>query len=331
MDCLFKANLKKVKIPFLSKLPFHQLSGTPYVYFAHSVVSDIAKQKNYKEIQYVSMSSNDSFSRPLMYVNYIDPIIAHGYVNCEIVEISPFNYHLKTKNLDLQLQARKKPLLEGGKGFVSVCGRESYYYSLTDLTAHGTIIIDSKKIAVEGKAWMDHQWADAPYRKDKWTWFCIQLNDGTDIMCVEYNSGKSKDYLVDIIDARGRQYHSRRVLLEPGNKIWQSKKTKAKYPLEWFISIPGKKMFFNVRSIIGDQEMIYGAITYWEGPTKVSGTINGKKVTGVGFMELVGYPTDYNFPMLAGREINNAVLKKIKKSGSYISNKFFDRFQKNSQ
>ncbi|MFA5030976.1 MAG: lipocalin-like domain-containing protein, partial [Patescibacteria group bacterium] len=62
MDCLFKANLKKVKIPFLSKLPFHQLSGTPYVYFAHSVVSDIAKQKNYKEIQYVSMSSNDSFS-----------------------------------------------------------------------------------------------------------------------------------------------------------------------------------------------------------------------------------------------------------------------------
>jgi len=40
--------------------------------------------------------------------------------------------------------------------------------------------------------------------------------------------------------------------------------------------------------------MLFGTINYWEGPLDIKGTINGKKVTGVGFSELVGYPSEMN-------------------------------------
>ncbi len=39
--------------------------------------------------------------------------------------------------------------------------------------------------------------------------------------------------------------------------------------------------------------MLFGSINYWEGPLQVKGTFDGKKVNGVGFMELVGYSSQY--------------------------------------
>jgi len=63
-------------------------------------------------------------------------------------------------------------------------------------------------IEVEGKAWMDHQWADVAYGKDKWTWFSIQLEDGTDIMLAEYDDHKNPAHLVDIMYANGKTEQS---------------------------------------------------------------------------------------------------------------------------
>jgi hypothetical protein len=40
--------------------------------------------------------------------------------------------------------------------------------------------------------------------------------------------------------------------------------------------------------------MLFGSINYWEGPLAVTGMFNKKKVSGDGFMELVGYPSKYS-------------------------------------
>lgn len=317
MDCLFRANLKKVELP-LFKTPFRKLLNLPYIHFSHSVVSDLAKQKNYKDIQNISLLSGDSFHRPLFYANYLDPLaLSDGYVNCEIAETKPFAFHLKNSRLDLSLVSRKKPLLEGGRGFINVCGRKSYYYSLTDLAVEGLIDIGGKAIKVSGRAWMDHQWADVAYSRDAWSWFSLQLSDGTDIMCVEYRSGERHDYLVDIIDAKGRSEHYDSLILKPSRRVWKSLKTKAEYPLEWEIEIPARKIRLKTKATMRDQEMIFGAINYWEGPLAVQGSIGRRKVSGIGFMELVGYKSDYNFIALAGQALNHkisrAVRAKVKK------------------
>lgn len=287
MDCLFKADVKRVKIPFLSILPFKT------VYFAHSILSDIARQKSYPDIQNIALVSKDSFTKPLLFVNYTDLNMMNGYFNSIIEEIKPFCYHLKTENFDLTLESVKTPLLEGGRGFITVCNRSSYYYSLTNLTVSGTVNRNGKKIEVAGKAWMDHQWADVGYSKDKWNWFSIQLDSNTEIMCCEYSDGKHRDYLIDISYPDGRQESLKWLLLKQGEKVWESEKTKARYPLSWRIEIPERNIVLDVSAPIKNQEIIFGSINYWEGPLIVSGMMGNSKVAGVGFMELVGYPSDY--------------------------------------
>lgn len=300
MDCLFKASPKKLNIPYFSKILQHSRD----VYFAHSVLSDIKNSKSYKEIQNISILSKDSFSRPLFYVNYCDFMaVTKGYINHEIAEISPNVFHIKTKNLDLKMTARKQPLLENGNGYISVAKKYSYYYSLTDLETEGKINLNGKWLEVTGHSWFDHQWANGAYNKDQWTWFSFQLDNGTDIMCVEYDNGKNKDYLVDLIKKDGTQCHYKEVEFIPGTDFFRSRKTKAKYPLTWTIKIPAENLELNVKALLSDQEMIFGPINYWEGPVSVNG--------GVGFMELVGYPSNYNPLFLVGHDLYKGIKKRI--------------------
>jgi len=287
MNCLFKADVKKVKIPFLSRVPFKN------IYFFHSILSDIKKKKFYPVVDYISVVSKDSFKKPLLFVNHTSPILVKGYLNRCLEETHKFSYHLKDDNLDLKMVSVKKPLLESGRGYIEVCGRGSYYYSLTNLKTEGEIKIGDKTIKVTGKSWMDHQWADVSYSKDKWSWFSIQLDDNTELMCCEYNDGKSRSYLSDIVYPDGKQESLNGLELIPGKNIWESKKTKTKYPLIWEIKISEKKISLKVSALVKNQEIIFGSINYWEGPLAVEGIIDGREVRGVGFMELVGYNSDY--------------------------------------
>ncbi len=304
MDCLFRANASKVNIPYLKNIFGRGMSGK-YLAFAHSALADIAKKTSYKDVQNISLVSRDSFKRPLFYVNYIDPIATtNGFLVNEMAETEPGIFHIKTDRVDLVLNTKKKPMLEGGQGLITVRGRESFYYSLTDLETTGVVRVDDEWVPVTGRSWMDHQWADVTYTKDKWTWFSISLDDGTDIMCVEYDDGKGKDHLVDVLDARGNAAHYDHATFVPGNGTWKSRTTKAEYPLSWTITVPEMDIVLTTSAMLPDQEMIFGSINYWEGPIAITGTVGKKKVKGIGFMELAGYPSNYNFLLLTGKKVN---------------------------
>jgi predicted secreted hydrolase len=311
MDCFFRAEADKAKIPYLKNL-FGRSVGGKYLSFAAATLVDIGKKTSRKEVQNISLVSRDSFKRPLFYVNYLDPIaVANGFLTNEIAEIKPGTFHLKTDCVDLIMESKKTPMLEGGRGFITVCGRDSFYYSLTDLTTTGAVLVGDEWVPVTGKSWMDHQWADVAYAKDIWTWFSVQLEDGTDIMCVEYGDGEKKDRLVDVLGPRGRAAHYDHAVFAPGKKTWKSKTTKAEYPLSWTIAIPEANIRLAFSAIVPDQEMIFGAINYWEGPVTVIATVGKKKVKGVGFMELAGYPSNYNFLLLTGKRANKKLQEEI--------------------
>ena len=288
MDCLFKVDVKKVKIPFLSKIPLKTS------YFSHSLVSDINNKKFQHRIAPFSIVSDDSFSKSLLHVNYINPEIKNGYTNCAIEKTDESKYHLKNEVADLILSSVKKPLLEGGRGFCDLNSKATYYYSLTNLKTEGRIKIKDKWVEVAGKSWMDHQWADVGYSKDRWDWFSVQLDNDTEMICFMYDDGKKKTYLADISYPDGRQEHLDKVEIMPLEKKWASPKSKAVYPLLWKIKIPEKDIHLILSARIENQEMLFGSINYWEGPLLVNGVFEDKKVNGVGFMELVGYPSQYN-------------------------------------
>ncbi|HNP75247.1 MAG TPA: lipocalin-like domain-containing protein [bacterium] len=318
MDCLFKADAKKVNIPFLKKIPYRD------IYFAHSLLSDLSQQKTEREVQYLTFLSQDSFQRPELFVNYRNPLeLTNNYTNYAIEKTAPQTYRIKTQNFDLTLKSTKPPLLEGGEGHIKVCGRKSYYYSLTNLSAHGLIKTDQGYSTVTGKAWMDHQWADVSYRQDCWTWFALQLTNQTEIMACQYVDKKNQDTLVDIISATGQHRSPTDLIITPGQEIFRSKLTKAEYPLSWLIEIPSQKISLKVKALIKEQEMVFGTINYWEGPLAVSGSINGRRVRGQGFAELVGYPSQYNNLSLVKTKIKNILDREIHRSKTIFRKKRF--------
>jgi len=96
MDCLFRADTKKVNIPFL------KFAKDRYISFAHSIFSDINKKKVYTKLFPMAELSKDSFTKPLFFVNYKSED-KRGYLNYEIEEIKPFHFRIKTDVLDLEL------------------------------------------------------------------------------------------------------------------------------------------------------------------------------------------------------------------------------------
>jgi len=301
MDCLFKAKPKKIKIPFIKGVPVDTL------YFSHSLVTDIKRKNFFPHVDYVSLVSKDSFSKSLLNINYINPIIVNGYFNNIIQKIEIEHYYLKTEDIELHLYSQKKPLLEGGSGYLRLPNsRSTYYYSLTNLKTEGKIRVGKKWIEVNGKSWMDHQWANVKYEKDKWTWFSIQLNNNTEIVCIEYGD-KKKYRLASISYPNNKQKHTRDVNFTPLGKQWKSKKTKAEYPLEWKIEIPEFKVALTAKALVEQQEMLFGTINYWEGPLDIKGIMDGKRVAGVAFSELVGYDSELNNIKFVQRAINKIV------------------------
>jgi predicted secreted hydrolase len=241
-------------------------------------------------------------------------MIFAGYFNSVIEEIKKFKYHVKTENIDLILTSVKKPLLEGGNIYTNLNSRDAHCYSLTNLKTEGTIKIENKLIKVKGKSWMDHQWANTNCPVNKWTWFSIQLDDKTEIVCFEYNDGEVKTRVASISYPNSKQGHNYEVKFTPLGMKWISPKTKAEYPLSWRIEIPAKNVNLKVKPLIKNQEMIFGTINYWEGPLVVKGLFNNKKVSGVGFLELVGYPSKYSNFKFCKDETKDIVIKSL----SYI-------------
>ena len=43
----------------------------------------------------------------------------------------------------------------------------------------------------------------------------------------------------------------------------------------------------------------------------ITGAIGKKKVKGVGFMELAGYPSNYNFLLLTGKKVNKKLREEL--------------------
>lgn len=285
MNCLFKVDNKRSRVPILGGLPVKT------IYFFHSIIANLDTGEKETFVAPYCIISRDSFSKELLYINFLTesrPILLGGYVNYLLEEYDLFKYRLKTESLDLNLISAKPPLLEGGKGFLKMHDKSTYYYSLTDLDVKGKLNFKHEDYKVVGKAWMDHQWADTTYCKDRWHWFSIQLNSGLDLMCFEYIVGTTSVYHTTLIYADGSQKHFDNVEVLPEKRHWKSRRSGNSYKLDWLIKIPEENIELKVKAILPDQEVSFNAINYWEGATTVEGKVGTKKVSGNGFMELVG-------------------------------------------
>jgi predicted secreted hydrolase len=202
--------------------------------------------------------------------------------------------------VDLTVDEGKAPARHGLDGFSrkgSSVGNASYYYSLTRMPTRGAITVGTREYAVQGLSWMDHEYGTTFLERSQagWDWFSLQLDDGSELMVFRL---RDRNGVVDprssgsVIgqDGRTRVLDGSAFALEPGRR-WRSAVTKAEYPVEWRVRVPGERLDLRVRAALDAQELngLASQLAYWEGAIDVEGTRDGAALRGRGYLEMTGY------------------------------------------
>lgn len=201
--------------------------------------------------------------------------------------------------IDLRLEQGKPVVLPGEGGLSRKSGKPgnaSYYYSLTRMPTSGSVAIDGETYEVEGTSWMDREWSTSALAADQvgWDWFALQLSDRREIMFyrLRRRDGSADPYSAGVMvtpDGRFRPLAHDEVAIEVLD-TWRSPHNGGTYPSRWRLTLAEDGLRLEVNPLIEDQEVRLSA-HYWEGAVSVRGTDRRRPLTGVGYVELVGYAT----------------------------------------
>ncbi|WP_129640989.1 lipocalin-like domain-containing protein [Peristeroidobacter agariperforans] len=198
--------------------------------------------------------------------------------------------------LDLKLQPKAPPLLQGDQGFSQKGPNPisaSYYYSLPQLAVTGRIGIGGKDQSVRGLAWFDHEWSSGivDERAQGWDWVGINLDDGGALMLFQMRGSGDRELWAaakwrDASANNAVSYKPEAVEWKP-LRYWRSSRTGVRYPIEWQVTV-GERVI-TLQPLIDDQENDASGSTgtiYWEGAVRA---FEAGKPIGRGYLELTGY------------------------------------------
>ena len=173
-------------------------------------------------------------------------------------------------------------------------GNASYYYSISRLAARGTVRLPHGTYSVAGNAWFDHEWSTSALAPGQvgWDWFSLQLDNESELMFYQIRdtAGRADPVSHGVLiaaDGTTTPIDADALKLTVRN-YWTSRASGVRYPHEWQIEIPHLRVSLRVTPRLAAQEWRQ-TFTYWEGAVSALGTVGGAPVTGLGYVELVGY------------------------------------------
>jgi predicted secreted hydrolase len=208
--------------------------------------------------------------------------------------------------LDLALQPRKPPALQGPNGLSRKSADEGYaslYVSLTRLATSGTIEVGGRRFTVAGESWMDKEVGSSQLAPDQvgWDWWSLRLADGRDLMLyvLRRRDGTASWRNATVVERDGRVR-----LLAPAEwsvratGTWRSAASGATYPSGWEVSVPGAGVHVSVvpeTPAAENRSSALPGLAYWEGPVRLLGP-DGERA-GEGYAELTGYAAGARLPL----------------------------------
>lgn len=218
-------------------------------------------------------------------------------------------HHLKARSgelaIDLQLRPLKPPVVHGSDGISrkgDCSGCASHYYSLTRLYTAGVLQAGNESWPTRGISWMDHEFGSNQLSEEQvgWDWYSLQMDDGTELMLYHLRRRDGRPVAESsgtYVRADGSWNHLplQAFAIEPVSR-WHSPQTGARYPMSWWVRVPGERLDLTVTPAFEDQELVTTqstGVTYWEGSVHISGTRAGKPVKGLGYVEMTGYDSRF--------------------------------------
>lgn len=195
----------------------------------------------------------------------------------------------------LTLLADAPPLLNGIAGFSAKAPdprHASYYYSRPQLKVNGTVSLDGRTQAVNGRAWLDHEWSSEllPEAAQGWDWIGVNFDDGSALMAFRLR-GKEGGPVWSAATVRPAGGSAQVLPAEAVSFValrqWRSPRTGITYPVEWRVRIGARLV--ELQPLFDDQELdsrLSTGTVYWEGAVQVSES--GREV-GRGYLEMTGY------------------------------------------
>jgi geranylgeranyl pyrophosphate synthase/predicted secreted hydrolase len=236
---------------------------------------------------------------------------------------------------DVVFKPKKKPVRHGDDGVVKGHGREDmFYYFIPRCEVTGTVTLRGMKHTIKnGSGWYDHEFGGpTPEQTNKaraeakdasktvglpdlaWNWLGLQLDDESEVTAfslVDPKTGDVRFQCVVHVAATGAPSMSHDLTLVP-KKTWRSMRTFLDYPTAWQMEVPAQQLALEVEATFDDQEFItvVSKPAFWEGRVNVRGTIGGKRVSGIGFLERSGFepirPLDDSLSVV-GEEVRKSV------------------------
>jgi len=267
--------------------------ATDQVYMAHFALTDVAGKRFQSFERFERGAAGLAGAQASPFDVWLD--------DWSVEQVEPNVYRLRASQgdlaLDLQLQDRKGPVLQGDQGYSQKGpdpGNASYYYSLTRLETSSTMRVGDASYQVNGFSWMDHEWSTSYLTSNQvgWDWFALQLGDGSELMMFQI---RKADGSVDPFasgtliapDGTTRRLSRDDFQITVG-ATWRSPRSGATYPAAWTIKVPSAGLTLDITPYLADQELNV-SFTYWEGAVQISGAHAGRAVSGSGYIEMTGY------------------------------------------
>lgn len=292
--------------------PIGSASGFRILYF-----SDDDNELNYNDMQLLNYTVLATDKLDIL-VKKFDGNTEYWKNKYDGKELVPFEYNINAQSqvvsLDLAYKSNKPPLILGEGGYILISASHyTYYYSQTGVNVTGSITYNGITENITGTSWIDRQYGNFNPATDGLEYEClgIQLSNNMDIMI--WNVFTAKDKIPD--DKRFKifaayvndhtQYTGSDFKLKRLEFSYSPDKQKC-YAKKWQLTSSKNNIDLIITSLFSDSEVNL-PVRFYEGTTSITGTVNGRSVTGKGFAELLHSYDEPNIIFTNEGEWNNSI------------------------
>jgi predicted secreted hydrolase len=195
----------------------------------------------------------------------------------------------------ITLKPNGSPVLQGDQGFSrkgKLAHQASYYYSRPQCDVSGELRIGQQPAqAITGTGWLDHEWSSQLLDPTAtgWDWVGLNLSNGDALMAFRIRDRTGRALFAHARWIRNGVAVAAEQPIWRVERVWQSPRTGARYPVEMSIQIGAVNVA--LAPLLDDQEIDASRSTqtvYWEGAVRAIDSSTGKPI-GRGYLELTGY------------------------------------------
>ena len=203
-------------------------------------------------------------------------------------------------SFDLTIKRQGPVLAYNGTGYFPLIdeGTPTWEFAYPVMETSGTVTVNGKTYDVTGNSWFDRQWfksmgsdvrLGSKPGNTHWTWLSISLSNGN-VVAVWDPVNKSERCWANILHPDGTlTIADVEPLSQNASDLWVSTKSGISWPSKWTVKIPGVQADLLVTSTAEGQETARNDPRI-ECVIHVTGTYEGKEVTGTGYAEIVEDP-----------------------------------------